>query len=349
MKDIPQLEPDTIIDCDFARFRIKKLLGKGGFGAVYLVEETSTLTKYAVKTELVPVPGKDRFEPRLLWEETILLAIQALPNPNHKKHFIKVVDRGNLPPLRFMLMTLVGKSLQDLKKAKKSQCFSHNTCWRVALQTLEALEAFHDAGFVHRDIKPHNYTIGAAGQEDIIFMLDFGLVRCYTGKKYETACKDTPSFAGTLKYCSRSSHYSVYQYPKDDFESWISTILDLHDSNALFWKKALNNDDIKHLKNDLFCLREPDFVFNDCVPFGYRNIIELVGNLTPQDKMKCPTADMQKKPDYAIFYGALEELGKQYSFSQEKKFDWQRRSRANKNSISIEASNHERKHSRHRR
>uniref|UniRef100_A0A0N5BWL3 non-specific serine/threonine protein kinase n=1 Tax=Strongyloides papillosus TaxID=174720 RepID=A0A0N5BWL3_STREA len=105
MPNVPTLDKNRTIECDFCKFKVIKLLGLGGFGAVYLVEEINKKSKYAVKTELMH--GKKRF---------------------------------------------------DVKS--KDQCFSDNTSWKIAEQTLEALEAFHSAGFVHRDIKPHNYTIG---------------------------------------------------------------------------------------------------------------------------------------------------------------------------------------------
>ncbi|CEF62021.1 Protein kinase domain and Serine/threonine-/dual specificity protein kinase, catalytic domain and Protein kinase-like domain-containing protein [Strongyloides ratti] len=334
MPNVPSLELNKSINCDFARFKVIKLLGKGGFGAVYLVVETTTKKKYAVKTELIP-QNDAKFEPRLQWEETILLEIQALQDVNQKKHFIKVVDRGVVTPLRFLLMTLVGKSLKDLIKASDEQRFSNNTSWRVAGQTLEAIEAFHNAGFVHRNIKPHNFTIGAAGQEDIIFMLDFGLVRCYTGKKFTNGIKDSPKFAGTIKYCSRSSHLSVFQYPKDDLESWIMTVMEFHDHEALFWGKESNIKEIKNLKNDLFISKEPKHIFSEFVPIGYKKLVTYIGDLTPSNLMKNPSENMKMKINLAPITQILTEIGIQYNYSNTTPFDWQINNAKSNSSISI--------------
>uniref|UniRef100_A0A0N5BWL2 non-specific serine/threonine protein kinase n=1 Tax=Strongyloides papillosus TaxID=174720 RepID=A0A0N5BWL2_STREA len=324
MPTIPSLKKNRILNCDYCQFRVLKLLGQGGFGAVYLVEELISKGKYAVKTELIP-REKDKFQPRLLWEETILLEIQALPDENQKKHFIKIVDRGALPPLRYMLMTLVGKSLFDLQVEQKKKRFSDNTCWRIAEQTLEALEAFHNAGFVHRDIKPQNYTIGAESREDIIFLLDFGLVRCYTGKKFTHNIIDRPTFAGTLKYCSRSAHFNVYQYPKDDFECWIMCMMNFHHQSSIYWSKESNLAQIKNMKMKLFAGKEPLKIFKKLVPSDYRGLIEMIGNLTPLDLIKKPNAEMRAKVYITPFYEKLKEIQKNYRFSNEKLFDWQKK------------------------
>uniref|UniRef100_A0A0N5BKB0 non-specific serine/threonine protein kinase n=1 Tax=Strongyloides papillosus TaxID=174720 RepID=A0A0N5BKB0_STREA len=324
MPAIPHLKKNRTLNCDFCQFRVLRLLGQGGFGAVYLVEEVNTKGKYAVKTELIP--GKhDKFQPRLLWEETILLEIQALQDENQKKHFIKIVDRGTFPPLRYMLMTLVGKSLYDLQVQQKNRRFSDNTCWRIAEQTLEALEAFHNAGFVHRDIKPQNYTIGGEGREDIIYLLDFGLVRCYTGKQFTHGLIDRPNFAGTIKYCSRSAHLSVFQYPKDDFESWVISIMNFHNQGSIFWSRETDLIEIKHMKMDLFAGKEPYRIFRKLVPSDYKSLVRMVGDLTPPHLIKKPNDIMRGKVPFTPFYEKLKEIQKNCRFSNDKPFDWQKK------------------------
>lgn len=52
----------------------------------------------------------------------------------------------------------------------------------ASIQMLEALRDLHNIGFLHRDVKPANYTIGRAETSELrrIFLLDFGLARKYT-------------------------------------------------------------------------------------------------------------------------------------------------------------------------
>ena len=94
-------------------------------------------------------------------------------------------------------MTLVGRSLHDLRKvsflnntnsfltlfnfqARKDEHFSMGTAIGAAIQTLEAIQELHSIGYLHRDIKPGNYSIGRPerrGESQRIYILDFGMCR----------------------------------------------------------------------------------------------------------------------------------------------------------------------------
>ncbi|CEF65271.1 Protein kinase domain and Serine/threonine-/dual specificity protein kinase, catalytic domain and Protein kinase-like domain-containing protein [Strongyloides ratti] len=319
-RSLPQFEPGKLIEADFASFKTIKLLGQGGFGAVYLVEEINSRTKYALKTELGVKEGEKRI-PCLPWEETILLKIQEFPDENKKKHFIKIVDRTKGPNYNVLIMTLVGKSLNDLRKISPfGDRLSQNTCWRIAYQTLEALECFHEAGFVHKDIKPHNYTKGSAGQDAVIFLLDFGLARCYTGIKYKDAIKDTNRFAGTFRYCPRAAHAEIFQYPKDDLESWIFSYFELMDPEALTWKRIENKEKMFKKKMAYLTGRESRNVY-ELIPIEYKSILRAVGNLSPE-LVEQDYKNVQKVP-YSNFYNMLTDLGKVCRFSHSEPMDWE--------------------------
>jgi tau tubulin kinase len=55
------------------------------------------------------------------------------------------------------------------------------TALAVGVQTLEALEDLHQIGYLHRDVKPGNYTIGREELNELrkIYILDFGMARKY--------------------------------------------------------------------------------------------------------------------------------------------------------------------------
>ncbi|GMS82000.1 hypothetical protein PENTCL1PPCAC_4175, partial [Pristionchus entomophagus] len=80
---------------------------------------------------------------------------------------------------------------------------SPRTIAEIAAQTLLAVETLHECGFLHRDIKPHNFAIGLPPREATIFMLDFGIARRYReidGRIRAPRMKVV--WAGTKRYAS---------------------------------------------------------------------------------------------------------------------------------------------------
>jgi tau tubulin kinase len=103
-------------------------------------------------------------------------------------------------------MSLVGKSLHDMRKARPSEHFTMGTAIGTAIQTLEAIEELHSIGYLHRDIKPGNYSTGQAeqrGELRKIYILDFGMCRRYIKpdgvmRRPRTAA----AFRGTPRYAA---------------------------------------------------------------------------------------------------------------------------------------------------
>lgn len=125
------LKPGTIVDSNKTKYKIDKLLGEGGFGAVYKVVDMappSAMVKldkdkkaltvyYAMKVEK---KIETRVHSKLKMEIAILKLIHQLQTKEGKdrliaNHFTSIVDRGKKDTYFFLVMELVGKSLADLK------------------------------------------------------------------------------------------------------------------------------------------------------------------------------------------------------------------------------------------
>lgn len=79
----------------------------------------------------------------------------------------------------------------------------------VSIQSLEALDDLHGIGYLHRDVKPGNYTIGRAELNELrkIYILDFGMCRKYTNDQGVIRCpREAAGFQGNF---SRKNIYLV--------------------------------------------------------------------------------------------------------------------------------------------
>ncbi|KAK6047217.1 hypothetical protein COOONC_15278, partial [Cooperia oncophora] len=204
------------------RWRVLKLLGSGGFGDVYKVvkENDPDKQEYAMKTEMCE---GDKRMLRLKIEVRVLGLCTLVENPDKKKHFLELIDRGKTEKFKFLVMGLVGKSLEDLRKNVVCRNFSKSTGMQAALQTLVSIGDLHDVGYLHRDIKPQNFAIGLGENEKMIYMLDFGIARKFTvgNTKQVKVPRLQVKFLGTLRFASRACHNGIEQGRKDDLETWI--------------------------------------------------------------------------------------------------------------------------------
>lgn len=73
------------------------------------------------------------------------------------------------------------------------------------------MESMHNAGFIHRDIKPNNFVMGCPGtpNQNMVYLLDFGLSKPYKDIKRGVHFPQLPpgrSLTGTARYASINSH-----------------------------------------------------------------------------------------------------------------------------------------------
>jgi len=156
------LENGKIID---GRYKICEKIGSGGFGAVYLAEDTrfSGNNRVAIKqimTDNERVAKTSQVEADLLYN---------LSHPNLPKVTNCFKEEG----ANFIVMDYIsGEDLaQGLMKKRK---FQIDEVLKIADTVLDALEYLHSFPIYHRDVKPHNIKIDEKGK---IFLLDFGTAK----------------------------------------------------------------------------------------------------------------------------------------------------------------------------
>ena len=157
-----------MIGATVSHYRVTGRLGVGGMGVVYDAEDERLSRRVALKflsDELATNPDATR---RLRREA------QTLARLNHPNICtIYEIDEHEGKPF-IAMERLEGTNLKlhiARKKLETSEVIS------IAMQVAEALDVAHSMGIVHRDIKPGNVFVGAAGQ---IKVLDFGMARSFS-------------------------------------------------------------------------------------------------------------------------------------------------------------------------
>jgi len=146
-------------------YEILSLLGAGGMGEVYLVQDTQLRRKAALK--LLPVEyARDPERARRFKQEA--LAASALNHPN----IITIHEIGELAGAPFIVTEFVDG--QTLRQRLAGEPVSLLEVLDIAVQIAGALAAAHAARIVHRDIKPENIMLRPDG---LVKILDFGLAK----------------------------------------------------------------------------------------------------------------------------------------------------------------------------
>ncbi|MDP9034128.1 MAG: serine/threonine protein kinase [Myxococcota bacterium] len=157
------------------RYRIQRLIGEGGMGAVYQAEHTQIRKRVAVKVlhaEMIRLPEVvARFE-----REALAAAHIDHPNVAAASDFGKLED-GSF----FLVLEYVeGKSLRDALAGGRLEL---GRALHIARQIASALSRAHALGIVHRDLKPENVMLVTKdGHENFVKVLDFGIAKVPVGE-----------------------------------------------------------------------------------------------------------------------------------------------------------------------
>ncbi|MFO0638906.1 MAG: protein kinase [Polyangiaceae bacterium] len=157
-----------------ARYRLEKLLGRGGMGQVWLAKHTELDTPFAVKfleKSLLDDVERDTTLQRFRDEAKITSALAK-----RTRHIVAVTDYGDIGGAPFLVMeVLEGRSLDE---ALRSRPFTPEGTLVILRQLAKALATAHGAGLIHRDLKPANVFVCKDDDgSPLVKVLDFGLVR----------------------------------------------------------------------------------------------------------------------------------------------------------------------------
>jgi ABC-type branched-subunit amino acid transport system substrate-binding protein/streptogramin lyase len=147
-------------------YRLDALIGRGGMGVVYRAYDPRLKREVALKLLAQEYAADERFRERFL-SETERAA--SLEHPN----VIPIHDAGEIDGQLYLVMRLAdGGDLKQLLAAEKT--LEARRTIEICEQVANALDAAHEIGLVHRDVKPSNVLLDRRGH---VYLADFGLSR----------------------------------------------------------------------------------------------------------------------------------------------------------------------------
>jgi eukaryotic-like serine/threonine-protein kinase len=153
------------------RYEIQAILGHGGMGTTYQAFDRERQETVAVKT-IPPDLGGAALE-----NDNLLRAEIKVARRVHHPHVGRVYEHGTHAGVRYIVTELVGGTSLGAGGGEVSPGRTEHAC-RVALQICDGLEAIHDAGLVHGDLKPSNVMMDAEG---VVRLVDFGIAPLLAG------------------------------------------------------------------------------------------------------------------------------------------------------------------------
>ena len=166
---MPETPPDPRLGTVVAGYRIERRVGRGGMGVVYLAEHQTLRRRAALKIIVPELAESTDFRDRFLREARIAAGLE---HPN----VVTVYDAGEVDGLLYLAMQYVpGHDLSQVLRDERR--LGPYRVLDIGRQVAAALDAAHEHGLIHRDVKPANVLIDGR----LAYLTDFGLTKDRAG------------------------------------------------------------------------------------------------------------------------------------------------------------------------
>ena len=216
------------------RYEIVGKIGAGGMADVYKARDHKLNRFVAVKVLKAEFREDKAFITKFRAEAQ---AAAGLAHPN----IVNIYDVGEEKGVYFIVMELVeGITLKEYI-AKKGR-LSVREATSIAIQVSQGLEAAHNSGIIHRDVKPQNIIISTDGK---VKVTDFGIARAATNNTISTAVM------GSVHYTSPEQARGGYSDAKSDIYSLGITMYEMLTGHVPFDGESTVAIAIKHLQEEM--------------------------------------------------------------------------------------------------
>jgi tetratricopeptide (TPR) repeat protein/predicted Ser/Thr protein kinase len=244
------------------RYKIVRLIGEGGMGAVFEAEQDQprrTVALKVIKPGMASPPLLKRFEQEAQ-------ALGRLQHPGIAQIYeAGTADTGYGPQPYFAMEFIRG---EDLRSFVASRHANTRDRLEIMAKVCEAVHHAHQRGLIHRDLKPGNILVDETGQPKI---LDFGVARVTDRDSQATSQTDVGQLIGTLAYMSPE------QVLADPLELDIRS--DVYALGVILYEllaERLPYNLSNKLHEALLAIREEDPARLSSINRGYRGDIETI-------------------------------------------------------------------------
>ena len=179
---------DDRVGTELAGYRIDRVLGRGGMSVVYLAHDPRLKRNVALKLLAPELAEDDRFRVRFLRESQLAA---SLDHPN----VVPVYEADEVDGLLYIAMRYVpGSDLKALLRAEGA--LGPQRALMLVGQVASALDAAHERGLVHRDVKPSNVLLTGGPGNEHCYLSDFGL----STSTSDRSVADPGKIVGTIDY-----------------------------------------------------------------------------------------------------------------------------------------------------
>ena len=260
------------------RYEIQELIGTGGMSDVYRAKDNKLNRNVAVKVL------KQEFSENRDFVAKFRREAEAAANLMHP-NIVTVYDVGEENGISYIVMELVdGYTLKQYIEKKSRLTISE--CISIAIPIASGIEAAHNNGIIHRDIKPQNVIISKDGK---VKVTDFGIAKTTTSNTISS------NVMGSVHYTSPEQARGGFSDEKSDIYSLGITLFEMVTGRVPFNGDTTVAIAIKHIQEEMPSPR----IYVEDIPISIEQII-----------LKCT----QKSPDrrYQKMSEVIEDLKKAY-------------------------------------
>ena len=207
----PPITTDTILQ---NRYRIIKILGQGGFGRTYLVEDQRRFNELCALKELIPTTTEtstwQKAQDLFRREAEILYQIKHPQVPQFRERFEQ--DQR-----LFLVQDYVeGKTYRTLLNERQAVggAFTQTEVWHLIQSLLPVFGYIHSQGIIHRDISPENIILRSSDRLPVL--IDFGVVKELASRLQAPNGIAENTYVGKLGYSPTEQMQTGQVYPSSD-------------------------------------------------------------------------------------------------------------------------------------